>query len=142
MAISIIESLMEFRKQPDKGKTKPHKPSGSPKSGKKKENTFKFKKPEYYSNKNVDRPPIKCFLCEGPHHARECPKKNKLLAIMEDKDGGNKKGEEASMGSLQLVAAVSKQEPPKEKGQLYVNMKVGDNEVRALVDTGASNNFH
>lgn len=109
-AMSIAESLVEFRKQPDQGKAKSHKgkraakashkPSDNPKSGKKKENTFKFKKPEYSSNKNVAQPPIKCFICEGPHRAKECPIKNKLSTMVEDKEGGNKKGEEASMGSL------------------------------------------
>lgn len=76
-AMSIAESLVEFRKQPDKSKAKSHKgkgatdvshkPSDNPKSGKKKENTFKFKKPEYSSNKNVAQPPIKCFICEVLH---------------------------------------------------------------------------
>lgn len=46
------------------------------------------------------------------------------------------------MGSLQLAATMIKQEPPKvKKGQLFASVKVGEHELKALVDTGASNNF-
>lgn len=148
MIISIVESLVEFKRS-NKGKAKPHKSkeggvasegkAGDFKNRKRKEGGFKFKKPE---SKNGDRPPIKCFLCEGPHRARKCPKRNKLSALMEQKEGSSKKGEEASMGSLQLAVALCKQEPRHvKKGKLFVNVKVGDQELRALIDNRASNNF-
>lgn len=84
-------------KRPDNGKAKTHKTreggdnlqekTGLSKNGKRKEGGFKFKKPEY---KAGDRPPIKCFLCEGPHRVRECPKRNKLLTLVEEKESGGK----------------------------------------------------
>lgn len=80
MIILIVESLVEFKRL-DKGKVKPYKSkegeegsqgkAGGSKNRKRKERGFKFKKPE---NKSGDRPPIKCFLCEGPQRARECSK--------------------------------------------------------------------
>lgn len=110
-AQDLAESLVEF-KRPDKGKAKTHKTreGGDNSQGKirvfkygnEKEGGFKFKKPKH---KIGDRPLIKCFLCKGPHRARECPKCNKLLALMEEKEPGGRQGEETSMGSLQLVTA-------------------------------------
>lgn len=53
-------------------------------------------------------------------------------------------GSQKSIGALQLVAIKEvKANLPKEvrKGQLFMDLKHGRREVRALVDTGASHNF-
>lgn len=119
-----FRSLVEFRKF-DEGKSKPHKGKESGDCGKKgnvtlkfdnkKKGGYKFKKSE---TRGKDRPPIKCFLCDSPHRARECPKRNNLSAIMEDKDASAKEGHKASIffsKSLQIVIAMDRQGPPKEK---------------------------
>ena len=52
--------------------------------------------------------------------------------------------EEKRVGSLQLISAIkAKGEVPKsgEKGRLFVKAKIRGRTVKALVDTGASNNF-
>lgn len=57
------------------------------------------------------------------HRELESVQSNKLFALMEEKEAGSKKGEEASMESLQLAVALCKQDPPKvKKGQLFVNV--------------------
>ncbi|KAF2324919.1 hypothetical protein GH714_021274 [Hevea brasiliensis] len=52
----------------------------------------------------MQRPPLSCFLCDGPHRARECPKKSKLSALVEEREERPFQPREATMGSLQLSA--------------------------------------
>ncbi|KAF2321024.1 hypothetical protein GH714_032841 [Hevea brasiliensis] len=49
----------------------------------------------------MERPFLKCFLCDGPHKARECPKKSKLSALVEEREETPFQPREATMGSLQ-----------------------------------------
>ena len=94
-------------------------------------------------SQSSDRPPLKCYFCDGPHKARDCPRKAKLSAIVEEREGQQQR-EETRMGSLQILNAIkAKVEVPKteKRGRLYVEAKVSNQVVKALVDTGASNNF-
>ncbi|XP_028794242.1 uncharacterized protein LOC114749870 [Neltuma alba] len=140
-AISIAESLIEFKK-PEK--PKPKDKGGKGKSGgehhRGKETTNKSKGPKEY--KAGERPSLKCFFCEGPHKARDCPKKAKLSVLIEERE--EREREEERVGSLQLLNAIkAKVEMPKSgrKGWLFVETEIGGHTVKALVDTGASNNF-
>ena len=49
---------------------------------------------------NVERkefkPKIKCFLCDGPHWAHDCPKRKAFSAMIEEREQEN----EAYMGSM------------------------------------------
>ena len=47
-------------------------------------------------------PKIKCFLCDGPHWARDYPKRKTLSAIIEER----KQEDEEHMGSIQLLGAL------------------------------------
>ncbi|WJZ91811.1 hypothetical protein VitviT2T_010854 [Vitis vinifera] len=47
-------------------------------------------------------PKIKCFLCDGPHWARDCPKRKALSAMIEERE----QEDEAHMGSMQLLGAL------------------------------------
>ncbi|KAJ9678514.1 hypothetical protein PVL29_020638 [Vitis rotundifolia] len=47
-------------------------------------------------------PRIKCFLCDGPHWARDCPKRKVLSAMIEEME----QEDEAHMGSMQLLGAL------------------------------------
>ena len=47
-------------------------------------------------------PKIKCFLCDGPHWARDCPKRKALNAMIEERE----QEDEAHMGSMQLLGAL------------------------------------
>ncbi|KAF2299434.1 hypothetical protein GH714_031937 [Hevea brasiliensis] len=76
--------------------------------------------------------------------AMECPKNAALTALVGESEEGSPRQEGSSMGSLQL-AALTKGKQVKNKvankGKLFAQLKIGQNEVQALVDTGASNNF-
>ena len=47
-------------------------------------------------------PKIKCFLCDGPHWARDCPKRKALSAMIEEREQEHK----AHMSSMQLLGAL------------------------------------
>ncbi|KAL6340532.1 hypothetical protein AAG906_010440 [Vitis piasezkii] len=47
-------------------------------------------------------PKIKCFLCDGPHWAQDCPKRKSLSAMIEERE----QEDEAHMGSMQLLGAL------------------------------------
>ena len=45
---------------------------------------------------------IKCFLCDGPHWARDCPKMKAFNAMIKERE----QEDEAHMGSMQLLGAL------------------------------------
>ena len=47
-------------------------------------------------------PKIKCFLCNGPHLAQDCPKRKVLNAMIEERE----QEDEAHMGSMLLLGAL------------------------------------
>ena len=48
-------------------------------------------------------PKLKCFLCDGPHLARECPKRKALSTLIEKSE---KTMEDACLGSIQMIGAL------------------------------------
>ena len=48
-------------------------------------------------------PKLKCFLCDGPHLTRECPKRKALTTLIEKSE---KTMEDARLGSIQMIGAL------------------------------------
>ena len=48
-------------------------------------------------------PKLKCFLCDGPHLTRECPKRKALSTLIEKSE---KTMEDALLGSIQIIGAL------------------------------------
>ncbi|PKI72750.1 hypothetical protein CRG98_006835 [Punica granatum] len=119
-AMSTAESLVEFRsscKSDSKEKGKPKGRGDKEKShrsdgGKTTKSTFKDKagstKP-----KGKDERMLKCFLCDGPHMARECPTKAKLAALVK---ADEEKEEETRLGSLRASNLFISEEGAKKLG--------------------------
>ncbi|KAL2934505.1 Retroviral-like aspartic protease 1, partial [Bienertia sinuspersici] len=106
-----------------------------------------------------------CFLCGGPHWARDCPQRHKLTAMIakmndeppqETRLGAMHLEEEAKLANMRLLntSKVVEKEPAgqastttqgmgiKQGGRLMVvNGEVNEVPTRLLVDTGASHNF-
>lgn len=145
-AIFIVESIVELqmsgkeKSNPSKGKdggNGDHEKVDRPKHYKgNKEGDEKFKQPK----KSGDKLYIQCFLCDRLHRARECSRRSKIFTTIEEEDMGCK---EVAQGSLQLAVVMKKKYPSKEvrKGQLFINAKLGNCDVRTLIDMGALNNF-
>ncbi|WCJ31917.1 hypothetical protein M5689_013368 [Euphorbia peplus] len=91
-----------------------------------------------------ERGTLKCFLCDGPHIARDCPKKSQLSAMIEREEQLEQEQEEAQMSSMQILNVIKttdKTSRAQRKGLLFAEAEIGKHVVKALVDTEASGNF-
>ena len=52
------------------------------------------------SKQRESTPKLKCFLCDGPHLTRECPKRKGLNTLIEKSE---KTMEDARLGSIQMI---------------------------------------
>ena len=148
--MAVAESLVEY-KRGDSSKPKPqskgnHAKGGgdkgsreyTPKEGSSKTSSGKDGKGK--DKRKEFMPRTNCFLCDGPHWARDYPKRKGLNSMIEKKE---KKGD-AHVGSLQLLNAVKAKSVPKmhqSKGLMYVEALVNGKTTKALVDTGSPHNF-
>ena len=83
--------------------------------------------------------PSGSYICDGPHRARDCPKKEKLNAIMA-KDRENDEAEVPIIANpLQLLNAIRAEVT--HKGLMYVELLTGGHKIVPLVDSGATHNF-
>ena len=63
----------------------------------------KGKVPHTREDKGRRKPKLKCFLCDGLHLTRECPKRKALSALIEKNE---KTMEDARLGSIQMIGAL------------------------------------
>ncbi|KAL2224126.1 UNVERIFIED_CONTAM: Retrovirus-related Pol polyprotein from transposon, partial [Sesamum indicum] len=110
-----------------------------------------------------------CFLCDGPHRYRDCPKKQLLnaLATFTDKaspaktmepqasaSGGHRFGRRGGqlgrhLPMVQHAVPSGGKEPeeeaqprnPRKKGLMFVDVKIHGKPIRAMIDTGATHNY-
>ncbi|GJX87503.1 putative retrotransposon gag domain, aspartic peptidase domain protein, partial [Tanacetum coccineum] len=83
-----------------------------------------------------------CFICDGPHRARDFPKKASLNGMSAHEN--EEASDDGSMGSIRILNAIkAKTEVPKVvgKGLHYVKATINGVKVCALVDSGATHNF-
>nr|GFD28975.1 Gag-Asp_proteas domain-containing protein [Tanacetum cinerariifolium] len=79
------------------------------------------------------------FICDGPHRARDCPKKTSLNGMSAHEDENASNG--GSMGSMRILNAIkAKTKVPKVIGKClqYVEATINGVKVRALVDFGTT----
>ena len=93
------------------------------------------------TQKTVQLKPGGCFNCGGPHRVRECPNRAKVnaMASLEEPDGAD--DGVSRMNPIQLLNALATKVPPPCKALMYVRVQVNGQDVRAMVDTGATNTF-
>ncbi|GAA0174194.1 hypothetical protein LIER_27636 [Lithospermum erythrorhizon] len=90
---------------------------------------------------------IKCFMCEGPHMIRDCPKWNFLNAMVSQDEGEEEEMRVSSMRLLNSLKAKDEMEKApnedntKGSGLMFVEIKVDGVDIKAFIDTGASHNF-
>ncbi|KAA0063458.1 uncharacterized protein E5676_scaffold110G00320 [Cucumis melo var. makuwa] len=112
------------------------------------------------SNQNVSNRPLSCFICKGPHMARECPNKTVFNAfqasLASDSDNlQNQTEREADqteevdnprMGALKFLSSLQKKvgetNTPVERGLMYVDTWINEKPTKStMVDSGATHNF-
>ena len=111
-AMAVAESLTDYKKgdsSKDESLEDSHAMGGgdkvprdhnAPKKGSGK--TLNVRKGRGKAERKEFTPKIKCFLCDGPHWARDCPKWKALSAMIEERE----QEDEAHMGSMQLLGAL------------------------------------
>ncbi|KAK4382003.1 hypothetical protein Sango_2915400 [Sesamum angolense] len=87
---------------------------------------------------NVDRTKKGCYLCNGDHRMRDCPKRGKLNALVAETD--DDEGGSTRVNPLQLVSALQER-PAKHKGLMYLRVQINGKAVMAMLDSGATHNF-
>ena len=123
----------------------------------------KGKQAEVQQSRDSNKPNAGCFICGGPHYARECPKKERLNAILV----GDSEQEETvthinpmrvlncliaemqdSVAESSLVETDLARIDVLRQGKLgagdtlmYVKIRVNDREIVAMLDSGATNTF-
>ena len=149
-AMAAADCLLDYKVNPSPTPTqkgKGQKPESHRKSEKKtsKSGGNGWKKPDGKAKvgergaSSQTKPSGGCCICDGPHRARDCPKKEKLSAIrVED---GESSGSEAPMRAnpLQLLNAIRAEAT--HRGLMYVELLIGGQKIVALVDSGATHNF-
>ncbi|RVW98465.1 Transposon Tf2-8 polyprotein [Vitis vinifera] len=82
-----------------------------------------------------------CFICNGPHRAKDCPKREKLSALVTAEDKGDSDPETPPrVNPLQLLNVIHG-ETPVQKSLMHIHAIVNGVKVKALVDSGATHNF-
>jgi hypothetical protein len=146
--MAAADALVDFRqsredgeqrkpKSKDKGKRKEwegkkFQPKGKPNNNKGK--SIVTEKHPYRSNSG-------CFICNGPHRAKDCSKKEKLNAmstagVEQKNDDGDT---QVRMNPLQVRLNALKSEATTEL--LFVPIEANSQRTSAMLDTGATHNF-
>ncbi|XP_059663489.1 uncharacterized protein LOC132309170 [Cornus florida] len=98
-----------------------------------------------YNNKGSSsrtKPNYGCFICNGPHRVRDCPKREKLSAIVADSKGdSDSESGPTRVNPLQMLNALTEEQSMELKGVMFIQVTLNGKEVLAMVDTGATHNF-
>ena len=112
-AIAVAESLIDYSTNKEGSMDKEEKFGGGKSGGDhaqvqgntshREAASFKSRdKGKERGERDSSKPRVKCFICDGPHWARECPKRKALSALVasEHDQAGVEDDEGARMGSL------------------------------------------
>ncbi|KAL4590921.1 hypothetical protein LXL04_003868 [Taraxacum kok-saghyz] len=93
-------------------------------------------------NSKDERREIKCYLCDGPHLIRECPKRKVFSSMVLAEE----EGEGAHMSSMRLLntllkGGTKKTHETKGGSLMFVEAKVCGRNTKTLVDSGATHSF-
>lgn len=82
-----------------------------------------------------------CFICNGDHRMRDCPKKGNLSALVAEQDHDTEQEGPSRVNPLQVLGALHAEKSNNHKGLMYVSVLINGKKVMAMVDTGATHNF-
>lgn len=81
-----------------------------------------------------------CFICNGPQHAYECPKREKLMALINRTDFDHD-DEQTRVAPLQILGAIQSGRKVQDGGLMYILMTLNAKRVAMMVDTSITHNF-
>ena len=83
--------------------------------------------------------PSRCFIYDGPHQARDSPRKEKLNAIMAKEGENSRMKAPTGANPLRLLNVI--RADATHGGLMYVELLTGVQKIMALVDSRATHNF-
>ena len=121
-----------------------HKATGKPfdqTKGKKEGNAATPRAGDTSQNRQQASKPIVCFICQGPHRARDCPRRENVYALQTARKEQDSDSDDLTpqLNPLQVVTTFHK--PNLINKLMYVLVQVNGVVVRAMVDTGATDCF-
>ncbi|CAL1372981.1 unnamed protein product [Linum trigynum] len=148
-AMAIAESLVEYHEPEERAEF-----GGNGGGCDYDRDTRRRGRPDQGGSHKVEKP-LTCFLCDGPHRVRDCPRKHKLSAmkaVLAECSSSEEEAEEtpkvephvAKMGCMKRLSVIKRaEEPPhpEQHSQCFVEAKLNQRKTKALVDTGASCNL-
>ncbi|CAL1372649.1 unnamed protein product [Linum trigynum] len=148
-AMAIAESLVEYHEPEERAEF-----GGNGGGRDYDRDTRRRGRPDQGGSHKVEKP-LTCFLCDGPHRVRDCPRKHKLSAmkaVLAECSSSEEEAEEAprvephvaKIGCMKRLSAIKRAEEPlqpEQHGQCFVEAKLNQRKTKALVDTGASCNL-
>ena len=87
-----------------------------------------------------------CFICNGPHRAKDCPKIEKLTALVISNDKASTDSDSPfRVNPLQLLNAISGETPTQKTFMhvtlMHVQVLINRIRVKLMVNSGATHNF-
>ncbi|KNA10652.1 hypothetical protein SOVF_142240 [Spinacia oleracea] len=86
-----------------------------------------------------------CFICKGPHIARNFPKRQQLSTLLAEKEDVVESPEPLDivprMNTMKLLNAMNADHQEPVDGLMYCKVGVNGKEILAMIDTGATHNF-
>ena len=82
-----------------------------------------------------------CFICGGPHMMKECPRKEKLNAIIETEEREENSESPRRVNPIRMLNTLQTEEMVRTQGLTYVKVTINGHNVMAMVDTGSTNSF-
>ncbi|XP_059625412.1 uncharacterized protein LOC132268599 [Cornus florida] len=129
----------------DKGQSFRFKDKKKDKNQKKDKGSGFVKAKADYNNKGSSsgtKPNYGCFICNGPHRVRDCPKREKLSAIVADSKGdSDSESGPTRVNHLQMLNALTEEQSMELKRLMFIQVTLNGKKVLAMVDTGATHNF-
>ncbi|KAJ4723357.1 hypothetical protein OWV82_006740 [Melia azedarach] len=98
---------------------------------------------ESSKTKPVEKKSFGCFICNGPHRARECPKREQLNVMVMEEEASKTKAVSESvqrLNPLQQRCQVLKHSDGMGR-LLYTKAFVNGRKIKALLDIGATGNY-
>ena len=82
-----------------------------------------------------------CFICNGPHQARDCPKREKFSTLVfADNEGESDSKTPPRVNPLQLLDVLHG-ETPVQKSLMHVPVILNGVQVKTIMDSGVTHNF-
>jgi len=135
--VAAFESLTEYKRDSSKGQGKKNLDDSDSDGGRNKSptrdkpTTFKAKGRD---NKDEAAKKYSCFLCNRPHRVFECPKREKLAALVMEEE---RHEEEISIASISPLSATQSKVGEEAGSRMYVDTVVSNKKLQATVDMGA-----